>query len=62
MEFSYVLLGMAQAEVCGQLVTSGSPEERAQVVSGGGIGQDKMGEDGWQVGEGCWHLEMRQQF
>lgn len=61
MEFSYVLLGTAETEVWGQLVPSGSSEERAQVVSGGGLGHDKMGEDGWQV-EGWWQLETAQQF
>lgn len=37
---------MAQAEVWGGLVTSESSEERTQVVSGGALGQDKMGEGG----------------
>lgn len=47
-----MLLGTAQGEVWGQLVTSGNSQERAQVVSGGGIGQDKMGEDGMTGGGG----------
>lgn len=51
---------MAQAEVWGRLVTSESSEERTQVVSGGALGQDKMGECGWQVGEGWWQLETGQ--
>ncbi|TRZ16115.1 hypothetical protein HGM15179_011003 [Zosterops borbonicus] len=51
----YVLLGTAQGEVWGQLVTSGNSEERAQVVSGGGIGQDKMGEDGMTAKEGTFN-------
>lgn len=47
-----MLMGKAQAEVWGRLDTSGSSEEKAQVVRGGGIGQDKMGENGWQIREG----------